>query len=146
MRSNADKIDRATAEQFWGWQTVYGYQTQLWIWRFRLHIFHKEDPGVAMHDHPWPFWTLPLTAYREEVLPEGATETEIRTVPAFWVTYRPANYTHRILAPRWKTITLCFAGRGGRPWHYVYLIAGKVHRIPWRRYLAKADPSAGATT
>lgn len=145
------KIARATdAARLFFVQTVYGYQTQVVLGRLRFHIFHREDPGIACHDHPWPFWTFPLTAYVEDVERGGTVSRQI--VHRFWPSWRAASHTHRIIGP-WsgeivagvpqvkagRIFTLVWRGRGGRAWHYVVARAGKVHRVPWRRYLELAD-------
>lgn len=44
------------------------YMTRFWFWRFRIHRFHRGDKDQDCHDHPWDFWTFPLTSYVEEVL------------------------------------------------------------------------------
>lgn len=45
--------------------------------RLRLHIFHRGDQDPDCHDHPWDFWTFPLTPYVEEVAePTGWGEYE----------------------------------------------------------------------
>jgi hypothetical protein len=33
----------------------------------RLHKFWRGDDDRAFHDHPWTFWTFPLTSYVERV-------------------------------------------------------------------------------
>lgn len=111
---------------FFGCNTIYDrdqaktpYMTRLWIGRLRLHIFHRGDNDPDPHDHPFHFWTFPLTSYVEEVtidegeVEEGYTEsglrrfdvpdgehsydTFLRIVPAFRWSYRPAEHTHRVL-------------------------------------------------
>lgn len=89
------------------------YMTRLCIGRLRLHIIYRGDDDDC-HDHPWDFWTFPLTSYVEEVLyatggsiqylPDGTTRTfdpqfaKIRqVVPRFKTSFRPAQYKHRIL-------------------------------------------------
>jgi hypothetical protein len=56
--------------------TIYGvadehdtpYMTRATIGRLRLHIFWRGDADPDPHDHPWGFWTFPLTSYVEEVI------------------------------------------------------------------------------
>jgi len=142
MRQDIDKIAVAAGDRFFGAQTVYGYQTQVWLGRLRFHIFHREDPGEALHDHPWDFWTFPLTSYVEQVLDDPTDIIDRRIVPAFRWSFRKASHTHRIIGRangRGVIVTLVWRGRGGRPWHYVNVKNGKVHRLPWRRYLELAD-------
>lgn len=110
-----------SAGKFMGWNTIYGrdgehgdpYMTRIWLGRLRLHIFHRGDLDEDCHDHPWGFWTFPLTSYVEEVtnytLAEKARERTVEiavpkakmtvklVVPAFRLTYRPAIHCHRVL-------------------------------------------------
>lgn len=105
-----------------GLHTIYGdedgqrtpYMTRAWIGRLRLHIFHRGDADPDCHDHPWDFWTFPLTSYVEEVvdrdiaalaqtdsfMPAIKPDAPIvarNVVPAFRWTYRPATHCHRVL-------------------------------------------------
>jgi hypothetical protein len=96
-----------------GCHTIYGadgdhdtpYMTRAWLGRLRLHIFHRGDADPDCHDHPWDFWTFPLTSYVEEVaepLPSkksGEPQFALRRqlVRAFRLTYRPATHCHRVL-------------------------------------------------
>lgn len=111
-----------SAGKFMGWNTIFGrdgdkgepYMTRIWFWRLRLHIFHRGDNDPDPHDHPWDFWTFPLTSYVEEVtvpfLADGIREfgtglagngsdqlVRRQIVPAFRLSYRPATHTHRVL-------------------------------------------------
>lgn len=111
-----------TKEPLWGKSTIYGrdgehktpYMTRYWFGRLRLHVFYRGDADPDCHDHPWGFWTLPLTSYVEEVVDptmtvhvanrEGVsiskvwpTDTFSRVVRAFRLHYRPATHTHRVL-------------------------------------------------
>ena len=89
------------------------YMTRLCIGRLRLHIMWRGDDDDC-HDHPWDFWTFPLTSYVEEILiPTGGEvhyveDGTVRTynptfkrlqniVPAGRLTFRPAEHRHRIL-------------------------------------------------
>lgn len=155
MKADVEKIAISSGERFLGASTAYGYQTSVWFGRLRLHIFWREDPGEAFHDHPWDFWTFPLTAYVEQVLVPGTGGVYRQIVPAFRVSFRKGEHIHRILG-RWngrprshpqqdpgvmagKIVTLCWRGPIARAWQYVSLKNGKVHRLPWRRYLELAD-------
>ncbi|MBX5015901.1 hypothetical protein [Rhizobium lentis] len=108
------------SEPFIGWQTIYGvdgehatpYLTRGWIGRLRLHIFHRGDNDPDPHDHPWDFWTFPLTSYVEEVakpvtkgvaplelllLPPEKYTLSLQVVRAFRLHHRPATYCHRVI-------------------------------------------------
>ncbi|MDK4704302.1 hypothetical protein PH562_18765 [Rhizobium sp. CNPSo 4062] len=108
--------------KFAGFDTIYGdedgqrtpYMTRVWIGRLRLHIFHRGDADPDCHDHPWDFWTFPLTSYVEEVVdpdisalaqaasfaPVIRPDSPIITrniVPAFRWSHRPSTHCHRVL-------------------------------------------------
>jgi hypothetical protein len=140
----------SSADKFMGWNTIYRiddssrYMTRLWIGRLRLHIFHRGDTDPDMHDHPWGFWTFPLTAYLEEAASfpiddaccELCTDSDVgcrvchlsgelnaptkiinQIVQAFKWSYRPATHTHRVLG-RWPHE---FIGMN-RPFHKIVTI------------------------
>ena len=120
-----DSRHKSSADHWRGWHTIIGedgspYMTRIWLGRLRLHIFHRGDLDQDPHDHPWDFWTFPLTPYVEEVTEKrdvrvsdhvvkavgetfdfGHMETEYRTerhvVPAWRWAFRPAEHTHRVL-------------------------------------------------
>lgn len=93
------------------WETVTGkdgspYLTRMIIGRLRLHKFHRGDEDPEPHDHPFSFWTFPLTTYVEEVYPlqretgdPDLTVCSINFVQCWRWTYRPARHTHRVLFP-----------------------------------------------
>ena len=110
----------SSSGRLFGRSVVYGkeddartpYMTRYWIGRLRLHIFHRGDADPDCHDHPWDFWTFPLTSYVEEVaimrretIMEGEEarppryDQHTQIVPAFRLTYRPATHCHRVLGP-----------------------------------------------
>lgn len=133
-----------------GFKVMYGddrgawtpYMTRFWIGRLKLHIFHRGDADPDCHDHPWDFWTFPLTPYVEEVardegmVVEGFTDDGLRrpeiangehsydkfiqVVPAFRWSFRPATHCHRVLG-RWNGRHIRLAGYafGDEDWpHY----------------------------
>lgn len=73
-------------------------------WELRLHKFFRGDDDRAPHDHPFDFWTFPLTTYSEEVFPlpeydplDGevwAAEPFMRHVRRFRAHHRPAYFRH----------------------------------------------------
>lgn len=101
------------------WNTIYGspdnpdpYMTRVWIGRLRLHIFHRGDGDPDPHDHPWDFWTFPLTSYVEEVTtcdPQGHHSTVRQVVRGWRLHHRPGTHTHRVLG-RLDTRRLPHAG------------------------------------
>lgn len=153
----------------WGLQTIYGaegdhrtpYLTRLMLGRLRLHIFHRGDADPDAHDHPWDFWTFPLTAYVEEVVePVGAERSSfgrrLRLVPAFRVSARPATYTHRVIGrlnrrrpgsgpvdcfglarvDAGKIITIVWIGTSRRPWGFLKARNGRWCWVAWRDYVS----------
>lgn len=115
------KEDRRTsANSVWGWNTIITdgsrYMTRVWFGRLRVHVFYRGDADQDPHDHPWDFWTFPLTSYVEEVTVKVDEEkvykghgdydieeifaTYQQIVPAFRLSYRPATHTHRVIG-RW---------------------------------------------
>lgn len=98
-----------------------------------LHIFHRGDDDQYPHDHPWPFWTFPLTTYEERVwFPDGLVAR--RTVKRLRWHYRPATHTHMVLdpAPGKKLVTFVWHGVKEREWGFLTYERGWVH---WREYL-----------
>jgi hypothetical protein len=153
-----------------GWHTIFGvdgehttpYMTRIFCGRLRLHIFYRGDADPDPHDHPWDFWTFPLTSYVEEVTREadGRYACEPSVVPAFRWSYRPATYTHRVLGRAvfkffdgfddafaagmqtgeygvgpGKIITLVWVGRVWRKWGFLKNRAGQWCWVAWRDYV-----------
>lgn len=161
------------AERFIGFDTIYGahgehqtpYLTRIWIGRLRLHIFHRGDADPDCHDHPWDFWTFPLTSYVEEVAcrerlgghPHPDFTLCRQVVRAFRPHFRPAEHTHRVLGryagevcdwpgqqrgdgtrPAFtdgKIITIVWQGRPHRKWGFLRNRDGKWCWTPWKDYV-----------
>lgn len=137
---------------FYGRHTILGedgspYMTRYWIGRLRLHIFYRGDLDPDPHDHPWGFWTFPLTSYVEEVsLPnrfEGGVDRHIQLVKAWHWNYRPADHCHRVLG-RWdrsrrlsdkKIITIVWREKESRKWGFLKMRDGRTCWQYWRDYL-----------
>lgn len=121
------KKEATSAGRFMGWNTIHDkagngskYMTRIWVGRLRFHIFYRGDLDEDCHDHPWDFWTFPLTSYVEEVAERiedriylGHGDFEIveriekrrQIVPAFRFSFRPAEHCHRVLGAwsgRWE--------------------------------------------
>lgn len=110
----------------------------------RLHKFHRGDDDRAFHDHPWPFWTFPLSSYWERV-PVGLG-TATTPVEAFRVHYRPAKYQHIVLGHdiRFNRQKQDFDGVTKDPF-YTIVVTGKRENawgfwpepgkfVPWREW------------
>ncbi len=156
---------------FAGWNTIFRsgekdpYMTRIWFGRLRLHIFHRGDNDPDPHDHPWDFYTFPLTGYVEEVTERSNRErfsetvdeepfTYRQVVPAFRISFRPAEHTHRVLGP-WdgrrsifepkprlttykegKVVTLVWKGPDRRDWGFWKTRLGKTCWVFWKEYIA----------
>lgn len=159
--------------KLFGRSTIFGrdgehktpYMTRFWIGRLRLHIFHRGDQDKDCHDHPWDFWTFPLTSYVEEVVdPDVARcvqnselsigarrrvpEKHLQVVPAFRLSYRPATHCHRVLG-RYngtrvggqpvvdgrRVVTLVWRGGTGRKWGFLKNRDGRWCWTPWKDYV-----------
>jgi hypothetical protein len=153
----------SSSKKLFGHSTIYGrdgdhmtpYMTRLWIGRLRLHIFHRGDADPDPHDHPWGFWTFPLTPYKEEIavphLPEGNSvehpvgETVYalydNIVPAFAWTYRPASHTHRVIGhadgSAKKLITFVWREKEDPDvsWGFLKNRNGEWCWVPWKEYI-----------
>lgn len=118
-----------------------------------LHRITAPDPGLDLHDHPWPFVSIVLRGgYGEEVAPTRsasrwatAAETAVDVMrreggdPARWHVFRgePRSWrrgsvhvmrltvAHRITTIEPGTLTLVLRGRKVRPWGF-YTPAGWV--------------------
>lgn len=157
------------SEPFIHFETIHGahgehrspYLTRLWIGRLRLHIFHRGDADPDPHDHPWDFWTFPLTAYVEEVRLERCGRPPLvycQIVPAFRWSFRPAEHTHRVLGPAGGTstlgikyapeiwgrlarvrqgriITIVWRGPNRRQWGFLKFRDGRWCWVHWRDYI-----------
>lgn len=64
--------------------------------RLRLHVFWRGDEDLDFHDHPFRFWTLPLTSYYETVYDPATDRTRSRLVRAWRVHRREPEYAHRL--------------------------------------------------
>ena len=147
---------RPSVGRWLGINTIYGangdhdtpYMTRAWIGRLRLHIFHRPDADPDCHDHPWDFWTLPLTPYVEEVAlpaPWGGFLLTRQIVRAFRLHYRPATHCHRVLGPytgrilgpyeERKVVTLVWRGREARSWGFLKNRNGEWCWTPWKEYV-----------
>lgn len=168
MQESAKK-QTSSAGRWWGRSVIYGkedeaktpYMTRYWIGRLRLHVFHRGDQDPDCHDHPWDFWTFPLTSYVEEfLLPnryEGGYDKHRQIVPAFRWSFRPAEHTHRVLGrhdgrePRWHEdletrpgpiVTIVWRSVDTRAWGFLKNRDGKWCWIGWRDYVFGGGKSA----
>jgi hypothetical protein len=122
-----------------------------WRWRVFLHHIARPDPDRAVHDHPWPFRTLVLRGWYEELVPGFKRVLVIHKVR--WGGRRPATYQHRVWKVAPSTWTLVLAGKARRVWGFwpgdgasgswVDAYAGDKF-VPWRQYLGAAQDEPDA--
>lgn len=142
------------------------YMLRYWIGRLRLHVFYRGDHDPDPHDHPWDFWTFPLTSYIEEVVhpysagsvwgqPPRISHVFVsrQIVRAFRLHYRPATHCHRVLGKldesrlrsevgEGKIITIVWRGKMGREWGFLKNRDGKWCWVAFREYLFQGGKSA----
>lgn len=127
------------------------YMTRLWIGRLRLHIFHRGDTDPDCHDHPWDFWTFPLTPYVEEVAeqhPDGRWRKRCQAVDALRWHFRPAEHSHRVLGRLmrgfWmlpdevrpgRIVTIVWISKPRRKWGFLKIRGRQSCWVPWREYI-----------
>lgn len=172
------KKEATSAGRFMGWNTIHDktgsgspYMTRIWIGRLRFHIFYRGDLDEDCHDHPWDFWTFPLTSYVEEVAvrhSDGLFAKVRQVVPAFRLSFRPATHCHRVIAkytgplPRrkfelyeegrvlhpydlygtGKIVTIVWRSKPKRTWGFLKNRDGKWCWIDWRDYVFGNGKSA----
>lgn len=112
-----------------------------------FHIFFRGDGDENPHDHPFSFWTFPLTPYVEDVYDPNTGVFYVRVVEAFKFHYRDAIFAHRVLGrytgkdhrhgfdePQTnnkKIYTIVFFGKRVRDWGFWY---GSIW-VQWQRYI-----------
>lgn len=139
---------KSTEGKWFFWNTIYGrdgehgtpYMLRFGIGRLRFHIFYRGDHDPDPHDHPWAFWTFPLTSYVEEVYtpisidPElngemrASYRSNVQLVRRFRFHYRDATHTHRVLG-RWNG-KICL--NDDRPIFEPDYEEGKIFTVVWR--------------
>lgn len=67
--------------------------------RLMVHVFHRGDEDVSPHDHPFAFWTFPLTSYVEQVFDTNTGRYRFQIVPRFRWSFRQAEHLHRVIGP-----------------------------------------------
>lgn len=99
-----------------------------------LHHIAGPDPGIDIHDHPWPFVTLILRGgYSERAADiREPWMTTFRRWPRWSIHRMPLTIAHRILRADPGTWTLVIRGRKSRDWGF-YLWEDN-RWVPWRDY------------
>lgn len=126
---------RGSTSAFVGRHTIFEpgsqtpYMTRIWIGRLRLHIFYRGDLDPDCHDHPWDFWTFPLTPYVEEVVENSG-----------WMEYEINGSRHSYLADSDEARFSPLAAELGKPifrkhlqivpaWRLTFRPATHCHRV-----------------
>jgi len=126
------KYKTGTRWCFWRWTDVQSeYITRLHIiktpwFAVCLHWLNKPDPDPYLHDHPVSFLSVILRGAYTEVTMSGFQNN-------YWFNFVRATDTHRIIAVRPKTLTLCFMGPKTQDWGF-FTPEGKVY---WKDYYAR---------
>lgn len=129
---------------------VYLARWVLWGKRFGpggkvfLHKFHRGDQDDALHDHPWPFWSLILWGgYWEETLTGVADPgTGVAVRQRRWhepgsLLRRPAEWLHRVVLPPGRHCwTLVWTGPKERSWGF---LCRDGRRVPWRAFVGRVE-------
>ena len=104
------------------WQRLYMDRKYIFLpWgTLRLHTFWSGDEYVAPHDHPFDFWTFPLTSYVETVEFKDNREwaRKVQLVQRFRLHKRSAEYRHWVHEPDRPFRTVVFAGYPRRKWGF----------------------------
>lgn len=96
------------------------------------HRFMRDDDDRALHDHPWPSFSLMLAGQCREITQDGS-----RIVKAGDGLYRGAEFAHRIeLIDGQPCETLFITGPKVRDWGF-HCPKGWVD---WRDFVATDDP------
>lgn len=96
--------------------------------RICLHIFHRSDAD-DLHDHPWPFVSIPLWRGYNEITEITAAYRgsngqfyNVRVGKRKWpgmILFRKAEHTHRVeLIDGKRAITLVIFGKRVREWGF----------------------------
>lgn len=95
-----------------------------------LHRIDQADPGLDLHDHPWPFLSIVLRGgYTEEVVDTREAGRAARRFRRSWLRGSAhrlrLHEAHRIIDVLPGTVTLVLRGRKQRQWGF-YLPYGWV--------------------
>ncbi|TNF19180.1 MAG: hypothetical protein EP318_15610 [Rhodobacteraceae bacterium] len=103
---------------------------------FNVYYHHilRDDDDRALHDHPWPSFSLMTKGMMTEVTPEGS-----RLIRAGECVYRGPDFAHRLeLIDGRPAETLFITGPKVREWGF-HCPGGWVH---WEQFVAPDDTGA----
>jgi len=136
------------------------YMLRWWILRSRwgglyLHRFLRDDDDRALHDHPWPSFSILIEG---DLIETFAPVPALAADPVHQVdrhlaegamTWRGPRYAHRLALLRslrgepLSAITLFFVGPRVREWGFWCPRSSPAGGWrPWRQFVAKDDPGA----
>jgi hypothetical protein len=110
-----------------------------------LHVFHRQDVDRDPHDHPFPFWTMPLNqSYVETVYDRESNCFRDQRVKHMEWSYRPATHTHRVVSCPlgWPLVTLVWRGSSERKWGFWCHdseTSNQRHFVGWKMYCYTRD-------
>lgn len=99
-----------------------------------VHKIAAPDPGLDLHDHPWPFVSLILRGGYAEQVAEAREPwlTHHRSWGRGSVHRMPMTAAHRITFAEPGTWTLVLRGRKSRTWGFY--LADESRWTPWDHY------------
>lgn len=112
-------------------------------WCLRLHKFWRGDEDRAPHDHPFDFWTFPLTGYAETRYSKTGHERGAWTVQPFRWHYRSAEFRHIVrgradgLKKPFYTIVVARLRVPKRTWGFYPKNGGFVPWMEWPDYVRR---------
>lgn len=134
-------------------------------WSIGIHKFHRGDADPDCHDHPFDFWTFPLTSYVEEVIQEQTSRVFVHdgmllreydrvrilsVVKRFRIHYRAAEYTHRVLyalgyppADKKTIWTIIVKRDANREWGFLKHRDGRWCWQDWKSYVNQGGRDVG---
>lgn len=90
-----------------------------------LHRYQGSDDDRALHDHPWPSWSILFWGHLVEV-----TQTGEKRIWPLVPKFRSAEYSHRLILKSEKAMTLFYTGKKCREWGF-HCPGGWVH---WSKF------------
>ena len=111
------------------------------VFNIYYHRILRDDDDRALHDHPWPSFSIMVSGRMTEVTPEGE-----RLLRAGDCVYRGADFAHRLqlaaepLQPAGPVETLFITGPKVRDWGF--RCPGGF--VPWRDFVGDGSGDLGS--
>ncbi len=104
------------------------------VFNLYYHRILRDDDDRALHDHPWPSFSVMILGQLREITPEGS-----RVIRAGDTVFRGAEFAHRLeLIDGQPAETLFITGPKVRDWGF-HCPKGWVG---WRAFVGEVDPGA----